>query len=353
VRRVRGSFKGSFKLGRYPYTYARVMAMKSKLLKLRDYERLMKLSLDGLIKFLHDTDYKKEVQKFGIRHSGLQLLELALQENLARTYRKLRSISPPELGMLLDIHLHRRDMVDIKTIIRGVNAGLPIEKIRSLIYPVHFTEEQYMKLISSPSVEDVLRQLSFIPFEAFNDALSYYGRTKSLSLIETVLDQNLYLGMLKTLKALPSQVKVLRRFLLLEIDLLNVMAILRLKLAGISSEEVSKIVMFKGGRLDSAFLKDMVNADMVPAIQLLKGSPYGHLFTLIDEERPNLTQVEIILERFKLKQSTQFLHHQPLTAEVILGFLFAKKVEVRNLLLLGKASELGLKEDFVKNNLVI
>ena len=59
------------------------------------------------------------------------------------------------------------------------------------------------------------------------------------------------------------------------------------------------------------------------------------------------------LLRYKLKQSTLFLHHRPLTAEVILGYLFAKEVEVRNLMVLGKASALGLTEEFVRNNLVV
>jgi len=347
------SAKGTFKQSTYPYTYARVMVMKSGLLKPADYERLAKLSLDGLLKYLNGTDYAREIQRLGIQQAGIRLLELALQENMARAYSKLRVISPPEFGVLFDTHLFRRDIEDIKIILRGVSAGLPRERIRERIYPVNFTEAQYGKLISSSTVEDVLNQLTFIPSSSFADALSRYRSTKSLTMVENVLDRHLYSMMLKRVKALPQHLQVVRGFLLLELDLLNLMAVLKLKEAGLSPEAIRRVILTGEGKIEESLMRQITGADLVPAIRLIKTSLYGALFQHLDEEHPDLAAVEIELERFKLKESTKFLHRQPLTADVILGYLFAKEAEARNLLLLGKASHLGLGSEFVRRNLVV
>lgn len=347
------SARGTFKQSTYPYTYARVMVMKGGLLKPAAYDRLAKLSLDGLLKHLNGTDYAREIQRLAIQHQGIRLLELALQENMARAYGKLRTISPPEFGMLFDTHLFRRDIEDIKIILRGVSAGIPKDEIRRRVIPVHFSEAQYGKLILSSTVEDVLNQLPFLPPGSFADALSRYRSTKSLTLVENVLDRHLYSMMLKRVKALPQHLQVVRGFLLLELDLMNLMAILRLKEAGLPPEAIKRMVLMGEGRIEESLMRQIVGADIVPAIRLIKTSPYGSLFQRLDEEHPDLAAAENELERFKLKESTKFLHRQPLTADAILGYLFAKEAEVRNLLLLGKASHLGLGSEFVRRNLVV
>ncbi len=353
MRRVRRSPRGALKLGTYPYTYARVMALKGKLIKPAEYQRLMKVSLAGLLKFLNENqEYRKDLEKLGMKYKGLRLLEIVLHWNLMETYSKMCRISPVELDILFEVHLLRKDMLDIKTILRGVNAGVEREKIWEMIFPVHFTREEYEKLLLSTNVEEVLRQLDFIPFEEFTKALSHHARTGNLSLIEIVLDKFLHKGMLTTVKSLPQQAQVLKDYLLLEIDLLNLMAILKLKAANLPTDKIRKVVIFSGGHLDRDELEQMVGAELPLVIQLIKSSQYGELFQHLDEEKPNLTAIEIELERFKLKRSTRFLHRQPLSADVIIGYLFAKEVEVKNLMLLGKAAHLGLKEEFVQNNLV-
>ena len=63
--------------------------------------------------------------------------------------------------------------------------------------------------------------------------------------------------------------------------------------------------------------------------------------------------IENALDKFLLKESTLLLHQNPLTVSVILGFMYAKEIEVKNLRMLVKGKQLGLEEEFIEQQLVI
>ena len=106
-------------LGRYPYTYVRTTVMKSLLFKKHDYEKMLKMGFNEIAKFMQDSNYKKEISELAANHSGADLLESALNKNLAYTFKKLIRISPKELGAIIWEYAKRKDIEDIKTIIRG------------------------------------------------------------------------------------------------------------------------------------------------------------------------------------------------------------------------------------------
>ena len=66
----------------------------------------------------------------------------------------------------------------------------------------------------------------------------------------------------------------------------------------------------------------------------------------------SLIALETELYKYLLKQSILLLHQHPLTVDVILGYMFAKDIEIRNLRIIIKGKQLGLKEEFVESQLV-
>src|SRR3989338_7689822 len=85
----------------YPYTYVQANVMRTKLLTKHDYDKLLKMSYTEIAKFLQDTEYKAEIDKFAMKLSGVELLEMALAKNLVRSFYKLRKISSPELQEMI------------------------------------------------------------------------------------------------------------------------------------------------------------------------------------------------------------------------------------------------------------
>ena len=71
------------------------------------------------------------------------------------------------------------------------------------------------------------------------------------------------------------------------------------------------------------------------------------------EKNESLIELEIGLYKFLLKRSTSLMHEHPLSIDVILGYMFAKEMDVKNLRLLLKGKQLGLDEEFIERQLVI
>ena len=107
------------KLSFYPYTYVRTTVMRGLLLKKEDYHKILKMDFNEIAKLLGETTYKEAIDKLASTLAGADLLEAALNQNLSNSYEKLRRISSEELRLLINEYLKRKDIEDIKTIIRG------------------------------------------------------------------------------------------------------------------------------------------------------------------------------------------------------------------------------------------
>ncbi|MCH8328932.1 MAG: V-type ATPase subunit [Nanoarchaeota archaeon] len=66
----------------------------------------------------------------------------------------------------------------------------------------------------------------------------------------------------------------------------------------------------------------------------------------------SLITIETELYKYLLKESILLLHQHPLSIDVILGFMFAKDIEIRNLRIIIKGKQLGLDNDFIEKQLV-
>ena len=97
-------------LGFYPYTYVRASVMKSLLFKKDDYQRMLKMGFSEIAKFLQESHYKNEINQLATEYSGSDLLELALNRNLADSFKKLISISHPNLRVLINEYIKRKDI---------------------------------------------------------------------------------------------------------------------------------------------------------------------------------------------------------------------------------------------------
>src|SRR3989344_7956844 len=214
-------------LGTYPYTYARICAMKGLLIKKEDYDRLLKMKVNEIAKFLQETQYKKEIDEAVISIEGIDKLELALNKNLANDMLKVKRISTGNLRLLVDFYLKRNDIFNLNTIFRGKFTGYDKRKIEEMLIPAGDLNMQYLKnLINKLSVEDIAKS---IPFIDLREGLRYYREHNSLFEIENELNRYYYNEMLQFSERIASQGRLFKEFLKHEIDILNITTILRLK----------------------------------------------------------------------------------------------------------------------------
>ncbi|MBI2650136.1 ATP synthase A1 subunit C [Candidatus Woesearchaeota archaeon] len=345
------------KLGFYPYTYVRSAVMKSLLFKKDDYHKMLKMGFSEIAKFLQDSSYKKEINALANEYSGADLLELALNRNLAESFKKLMRISPYELALLIKEYAKRKDIEDIKTILRGkfTNANEK-ETANSITAAGTLSYDFLVSLMKKESIEEVLKNNRLVEYSLFEDGLKDLKEKNNLVGIENALDKFYYSHLIQFSKILPKEGTLFRDFLLKEVEILNILTLLRLKKAKFGKDNLKDFIISSGNRLKDYKILNLANLeDLEELSKALERMEYGSIVKRGIEEfkkTGSLIMLETELYKYLLKQSALFMHQHPLSIDVILGYMFAKDIEVRNLKIIIKGKQLGLKEDFIESQMV-
>jgi V/A-type H+-transporting ATPase subunit C len=347
---------GKLVLGKYPYTYARVSVMRSFLLRKEDYHKLIKMNINEMISYLESSQYKKEIDELAVSCKGVQLMDLALNRNIANTWTKLKRISPPILRALISFYLLRVDLWNLKTIIRAKYTKLDPAQLQAMVLPSGFlTEKKLAELIKKDSVEDVVKSAGIISYNYFAYAVEKFRETKSVVDIENALDRFYYSTMGEFSKRLPNEGRLFREFLESELEITTIINVLRLKRAHTPVRDIFNYVTLPKDR--SAVIRGMISAQTTEdAAKLLEQSRFKAVAENGVKEflaSKSLIPLEVDLFKHLLKRSVLLIHQHPLTVDVILGYMFAKELEVRNLKLLLKVKQLGLGEQFAEQQMIM
>lgn len=347
----------SLKLGFYPYTYVRTAVMKSLLFSKEDYQKMLKMSFSEITKSLQDSHYKKEINALAHDYSGADLLELALNKNLAETFKKLIRISSKELSMLIKEYAKRKDIEDIKTILRGKFTNSDEKAIvGSITGAGTLSYEFLLSLIKKESVEEVLNSCKLADFSLFNEGLKNLKENNNLVTIENILDKYYFTSLIKFSRILPKEGELFRAFILKEVEILNILTLFRLKRTGFRKDDIKKFIISSRVSLKDSKITALANlGDLDEIAKALEKTEYKNVIEKgIREFRKSnsLIALETCLYNYLLNQSMLLLHQHPLSVDVILGYMFAKDIEVRNLRIIIKGKQLGLSEDFIESQLV-
>lgn len=347
----------SLKLGRYPYTYVRASVMKSLLFRKEDYHKMLKMTFAEIAKYLQESHYKKEINEFAREHSGADLLELAMNRNLAESFKKLIRISSFELSLLIKEYAKRKDIEDIKTIIRGKFTNMEENKILDSITGAGTLGYEFLaSLLKKESIEEILKSNKIAEFSLFASGLKDLREKNNLIGIENALDKFYYSHLMQFSRALPKEGALFRNFLQMEVEILNILTLLRLKRAKFEKNAAKNFAISSGDKLKDAKIMKLAELDgMEELSESLEKTWYkGAVAKGLEEFRKSGSLIALETEIYKhlLKQSILLLHQHPLSVDVILGYMFAKDIEVRNLKIIVKGKQLGLKEEFIENQLV-
>ncbi len=339
----------------YPYTYVRVMAMKGKLYKKQDYDKLLKMQGSDIAAYLENSDYKEDILALGKTYAGYTLVERALYSNLIRNMQKLLRICSPEMNYLLRAYLFRHDVYNVKTILRGKAASQKNADVEALLLPFGtFSDKKLSVLLSSESMSSVLLKAGFTDRE-FADALAYYEKEKSLLAVENFLDKAYYTFLFSFLTKLAGEHQLFKELLQTEIDVLNVKLLLRLKKQGIAQQDMVSF-FFSGGSLFSlSKLHTLAVKDFAGIVQALSQTSlhavvHVHQDALLQQD---LKGFEKGLDVWHLQKAILLLHQFPLSVDTLLGYMFAKEIEMRNLRVLVKGKQFGLAAEFLEGQLVL
>ena len=363
----------------YPYTVTRVRVMKSKLLRKEDYLRMRKMGLNETIRFLEESEYKHEIDLHSKEYRGAELIELALNDNLANTINKLISISlQNELKMLIQFYSLKWILNNIKLVLRTRMNKLSEGDLKYGVIPIQPTDyETCIKLYRGGGEEFLEMMSSITNIEPYR--LRDLYAANDLVGLENEIDLTFYNRMMELYKKIKMRKSdPLKQFFDNIVRLNNIRNIARFKNEGINekiirsmlvTEKKSKITVkasmimkrfrvrlpklrFKKAKREDKLMEAMIKAvDMKTLFDALKRSKYKELVTPDVEKNP--ARLEGTMDKFLLNYASKLLHRKPLSVSPIFGYLLWKEIETKNIKLLVHAKAMGLDDSIVDTNLIV
>lgn len=333
------------KFSTYPYTTARIMVMKSELLERDDYIRMRSMGIHEIIRFLEEHQYKKEIIRLSKYFRGMELINLALNVNLAGTVNKLLKISiDEEVRQVVQMYANKWVVNNLKIVVRVKMNGLGKEHIRYGIISVEPTTYSVCRALHKAEPEAMAWEIKKMTgVEA--DALLGWYQAGDLASIENALDMAYYRKLLDASKAMP--VPMLRDFMRNLVELTNIRNVVKLKTAGVDKRTAEQFLVAEKKDVVARLLEA---EDIVKMGEVLKASRYASLAENIESNPANL---ENNIEKFLLQYAFKLLHVKPTSVAPIFGYLLAKEIEIRNLRLVINAKVSGLENEFIERNLIV
>jgi V/A-type H+-transporting ATPase subunit C len=342
----------------YEYVTARVRSRRAKLFDADDYRKLVRMGPSEIARFMEDTEYEAEMNALGARHSGVDLIEYALNRNLAKHFDDLLSWSNGDLYGYIANYLRKFDAWNVKTVIRGVYTDADREDIEDdLIRTGEFSERRLDRLVESTSIEDVIEQLSDTIFgDPLEEAFEDFESEGVLVPLENAVDRAFYAHLVDNIgQPEPDTPKALyREFLEAEIDFRNLRNALRIARSGADIEPTAYFI--EGGQLFGGEELRQLATNIDELVSRIRESTYGDdleeaLMEL--EDADSLIQFEHALDAALLEYSSKLSNRYPLSVCPVLSYILAKEREVENIRAIARGREAGLDVEEIEEELVI
>jgi len=336
----------------YPYAVARVQAKRAKLIPPGDFDKILKMDVAEITRFVEESAYKTEVDELATRFKGLDLLEAALTVNEERTYEAVRQMVSGEGGQIINLFLDRYHFEDIKTLLRGKQAGASREELlREMVLENQAAYDTFAPLLSEDikTAADVIAAFQAQGGEAreWASILSTVAPGSPLPRYEDALDKAYYDRLVTALQASKQKgVQEVLGFVRREIDARNLLNAARWVAAG-EQGDFAPFVIPGGKSLPVGTVMAMSKAKDLEALaeSLADVKAFaGVRGELSKAKGGRLGTFQAAVWRAHLKELDHLSHLNPLSLIPILVFLIRKHREVVILRAVARGKAAGLSE---------
>jgi V/A-type H+/Na+-transporting ATPase subunit C len=350
----------------YAYANARVRVRRGKLLPRDTYQKLLKLDIPEITRFIEGTEYGREITELATKFGGIDLLENALNVNEERNYAEVKDFVSGEVGQLVTRYLERYEFWNLKTLLRARHFGAsPSELTRELLMETREDFDFYNQLINTEGagLKPVIDVLATHPRGAAVAKILREVEQKGgdeadqLQAYEEALDRAYYAHLLETIPGNTTENQLFLQFVRREIDVRNLSLLLRLKSRGESPEDLADMLLPGGHELKTADLRRLVEAPNLD--ELIERLKEFKIHDKIKDElaqaqqTKSLTPVMLALTRTLADYAQEFGHLNPLSVLPIINYLMRKNLEVRNLRAIARGKQSGLSEAEIERLLVV
>ena len=341
----------------YEYVTARVRSRKARLFDEDDYRKLTRMGPGEIARFMEESEYEAEMNELGARHSGVDLIEYALNRSRAKHFSDLLRWADGRLYSYIARYLRRFDVWNAKTVLRGIYSEADREEIETdLVRAGEFDERFVSRLLDAGSIEEAVEILSGTNLsQGLDAAYEDYEDSGRLVPLENALDRAYYEGLTSGLPADPNRpTQLYIEFLRAEIDFRNARNALRLARSGADLDPSEYYI--EGGILFSAADLDRLVENTDELVSRIRDSSYGdRLSAALDdlETSDSLIGFERALDAALLEYVGYLSRSYPLSVCPVFAYILAKEREVQNIRAIARGREAGLEPDEIEEELVI
>jgi len=342
------------------YVNARVRARRAALFDEEDYRKLVRMGTGEIARYMEETEYEREMNELGARHSGVDLIEYTLNRNMAKHFHDMLSWAQGQLYDRIANYLRKFDAWNAKTALRGVYSGANAEEIGSdYIRAGEFGDSLLDQLAAAGSVQEVVELLGGTIFgEGLDAAYSEFQESDVLVPLENAIDKTFYEHLLDSIDAATvdrnSPQGLYLEVLQAEIDFRNIRNALRLARTGTDLDPEEYFI--EGGKLfDAGQLRPLVSS-FDDLVEHIRESTYGdELDEALSDlgEAESLIQFEHALDSALLEYSDSLSYTYPVSICSAISYILAKEREIENIRGIARGREVGLPVEEIEEELVV
>jgi len=328
----------------YAYPNARVMALKSFMLKEDDMKGLVAAkNLEEYISLLEHTPYKQGMGK--ITATEIEGIENALLSSLIAVNRLALGIAPRDTQKFFAAYMAVHEVELLKLIINSFEPredGKREDTDYSVYDPILSSDaKRFVKeAADAKTKKEAIELLKGTNYDFLCDAtaedLNLQGYTSSM------LDKHYYENLWDAIEGVSSQdAEYLKKLVGTEIDITNIMILLRSTLCGCRAERFT----ISGGFRLASRIGGLSGKDAAEIESFLSSTFYRDAVSegmKNYEKEKSLLRLELMFKKRILAEYRRVFLGNPFHIGVLLGFLKLKEYEVKNLRAIAVAVENGL-----------
>lgn len=344
------------------YAAARLRGMRAHLLDPICYDALIAApDVQTAVRELVGTTYAPDLEKEMVGGCSAHAVDEALKDNMVRAYRKVLSFLDPGSRAMVTTLLGRWDIFNIKAVLRGAHNRVRYEEVEESLLPIGYLGSLELSgLAKLDEVKVIIDTLAMwgLPYAApLRRAYPEYARSNRLAPLELALDRQYAQWASQRLCGEDSSSMCAQRVLGTQIDILNLITVLRAIKSEHDSEKVDEFFL-DGGRSIRRDVFDKLTrlSDVDDLIDQLKGTPYGGAMEDAAAgylERQSITVFERALEDLLVRRALGSGTKDPNGVGLAISYLWGKVNEVTSIRIIIKGKEVGMPADRVRRELIL
>jgi V/A-type H+-transporting ATPase subunit C len=317
-------------------------------------------------KLLEPTPYGPVLAQAAVTYRDAELLEVAANRLLVQRNRLGLEVAPFAGRAVVNAYLKRWEIQNVAAILSAKAQGRPVQESETFLVSSRdlpagllsgpMTLDDFRLLLQASNVEGVVNQLVRFGYGAvLLPLVEGFQRTKDVFALQHALDRYYFAQLLEVARFFQGDEWTVRRFIQSEIDVRNVLVLLKGKDARLETEAVMGRIL-EGGEFPRSQAQDAYTTSRtVPeVVSTLEGRfpKLGEGLGRYQSDR-SLVQFEVVLTRERALRELRQLRTYPLSLAIIFTFLFLAELERNDIRRIVFAKVYGIAPDDLRPLLIL